>query len=116
MTPTKSESAMERYKVRISVEVEDAYPGEFERRIMMGCMVEDDYGAVRRQRIELPESRLKIIDAVYQRLVRDNDLLFDIREQQDAGTKKTYGTLEILLPCGVSPEKLVRISRARDKK
>lgn len=90
----------ERYQVEIKVSVRDLYPGEERRVIRSGVRIEHPKtGEIRLQKLMVDEARIRIVESLKQRLLRDFDLLFEHSESAEA----SIGIIRFVLPDGLDP-------------
>ena len=90
----------ERYQVEIKVSVRDLYQGEERRVIRSGVRIEHPKtGEIRLQKLMVDEARIRIVESLKQRLLRDFDLLFEHSESAEA----SIGIIRFVLPDGLDP-------------
>lgn len=90
----------ERYQVEIKVSVRDLYPGEERRVIRSGVRIEHPKtGEIRLQKLMVDEARIRMVESLKQRLLRDFDLLFEHSESAEA----SIGIIRFVLPDGLDP-------------
>ena len=101
-----------RFKVEITVSITDLYPREEMVKIPFSSWVQHPREAEIVQRKEfVDEVEYRIVESIYQRLMRDRDLLINFKHDEDM----TIGRIEIIPPDCLFKEDVVKQMQSRDE-